>query len=268
MGDSRYPPLGKDSMRLIDKTVLVTGGSQGIGEAICKRFAAEGARVAAVASSSREKAQRIVDAIHKAGGDAQAFTCDVTSVTEIRCLVDEVLAAFGHLDIVVNSAGVFYPTIIGSIDETTFDRMCDINLKGSFFVCDAVAPHMIERGSGCIINIGSTAGVIGRRDYIVYCATKAGVLHMTRALAVALAPHGINVNAIAPGNTETPMNENIRRNPEHAATRETIAGRTPSKRLFTDPDEIAGAALFLASEDAKSMFGSTLLMDEGVTSGY
>ena len=126
-----------------------------------------------------------------------------------------------------------------------------------------LVPHMFERGSGCIVNIGSTAGVIGRRDYVVYCATKAAVLHMTRTLALALAPHGIDVNAIAPGNTETPMNENIRTDPDHAPTRETIAERTPSKRLFTDPDELAGAALFLASEDAEWMFGSTVIMDEG-----
>jgi 3-oxoacyl-[acyl-carrier protein] reductase len=255
-------------MRFTDKTVLVTGGSQGIGEAICKRFAAEGARVAVAASASLDKAQGIADAIRNAGGAAQAFACDVTSVDEIRRLVGDVLAAFGHLDILVNSAGVFYPTVIGSTDEAAFDRMCDINLKGCFFVCNEVVPHMIERGSGCIVNIGSTAGVIGRRDYVVYCATKAAVLHMTRTLALALAPHGINVNAIAPGNTETPMNENIRTDPEHAPTRATIAERTPSKRLFTDPDEIAGATLFLASEDAKSMFGSTVIMDEGVTSGY
>lgn len=255
-------------MRFIGKVVLVTGGSQGIGEAICRRFASEGARVAVVASTDRGKAQQIVDAISANGGAARSFACDVTLVDEIERLVAEVVASFGRIDILVNSAGVFYPTRIGETDELAFDRMCDINLKGVFFMCNAVVPHMIERGSGAIINIGSTAGVIGRRDYIVYCATKAGVLHMTRALAVALAPHGINVNAIAPGNTETPMNENIRNQPEHAAARATIAERTPSKRLFTDANEIAGAALFLASEDAKSMFGSTMLMDEGVTSGY
>jgi 3-oxoacyl-[acyl-carrier protein] reductase len=146
--------------------------------------------------------------------------------------------------------------------------MCDINLKGTSITCNAVAPHMIERGSGTIITIGSTSGDVGRRDFIVYRATKAGVMHRTRALAVALAPHGINVNTIAPGNTETPMNAHIRTEPENAAIRETIAERTPSKRLFADPNEIAGAALFLASDDARSMFGSVVLMDQGITAGY
>jgi 3-oxoacyl-[acyl-carrier protein] reductase len=255
-------------MRFDNKVILVTGGSQGIGEAICRRFAAEGADVAVVASSSLDKAQGVVDAISKDGGGARAFVCDVTSDGAIEALVGAVIAAFGRIDVLVNAAGVFYPTKIGQTDEAMFDRMCDINLKGTFFTCNAVAPHMIERGSGAIINIGSTSGLIGRRDYIVYSATKAGVMHMTRSLAVALAPHGVNVNAIAPGNTETPMNVNIRTEPEYAATRETIAGRTPSKRLFADPNEIAGAAIFLASDDAQSMFGSVVLMDQGITAGY
>jgi len=255
-------------MRFNDKVVLVTGGSQGIGEATCRRFAAEGADVAVVASSSLDKARGVADVIAGEGGHARAFVCDVTSVGAIEALVSEVIAAFGRIDILVNSAGVFYPTRIGETDEAMFDRMCDINLKGTFFTCNAVAPHMIERGSGNIINIGSTSGVVGRRDFIVYSATKAGVMHMTRALAVALAPHGINVNAIAPGNTETPMNVHIRTEPEYAATRETIAARTPSQRLFADPNEIAGAALFLASDDARSMHGSVVLMDQGITAGY
>jgi NAD(P)-dependent dehydrogenase (short-subunit alcohol dehydrogenase family) len=256
------------SMRFANKVVLVTGGSQGIGEATCRRFAAEGAKVAVVASSSIEKAQRVVDGIVEAGGEAHSFRCDVTSVEQIESLVDCVLTSFGYIDVLVNSAGVFYPTRIGQTDEGMFDRMCDINLKGSFFMCNAVAMHMIERGSGKIINIGSASGIVGRRDFIIYSATKAAVIHMTRALAVALAPHGINVNVISPGNTETPMNESIRKDPENAGIRETIAQRTPSKRLFADPNEIAGAAVFLASDDAQSMFGSMLLMDQGMTAGY
>jgi len=255
-------------MQFEDKVVLVTGGSQGIGEAICKRFAAEGAEVAVVASSSLDKARNVVDPIASAGGKAEAYVCDVTSVSAIEALVGAVIKAFGRIDVLVNSAGVFYQTRIGETDEAMFDRMCDINLKGTFFMCNAVAPHMIERGSGTMINIGSTSGVVGRRDYIVYSATKAGVMHMTRALAVALAPHGVNVNAIAPGNTETPMNLHIRTDPENAAIRKTIAERTPSKRLFADPNEIAGAALFLASADARSMYGATVLIDNGITAGY
>lgn len=256
-------------MRFQDRVVLVTGGSQGIGEAICRRFAAEGAIAAVVASTQRAKAQGVADAIVADGGRATAFACDVADVGQIDTLVADVLAEHGRIDVLVNAAGVFYPTRIGETDEAMFDRMCDINLKGTFFVSDAVAQHMIARGGdGRIINFGSAAGVAGRSNYIIYSATKAGVIHMTRSLGVALAPHGINVNAIAPGNTATPMNENVRTEPEYEEIRQTIARATPSKRLFADAHEIAGAALFLASEDANAMYGATILMDEGGTAGY
>ena len=257
-------------MQFSEKVALVTGGSQGIGAAICQRFAAEGAKVAVVASSDRDKAQKVVDAIENdnGNGNAKAFACDVANVAEIDALVADVLAAYGRIDILVNSAGVFYPTLIGETDEAMFDRMCDINLKGTFFMCNAVAPHMIDRGSGKIINLGSTSGVIGRSQFLIYSATKAGVIHMTRSLGVALAPHGINVNAISPGNTKTPMNEHVRTEPEFAELRATIADRTPSQRLFAEANEIAGAALFLASDDAQAMRGAMVLMDEGITAGY
>lgn len=255
-------------MRFVDKTVLVTGGSQGIGEAICRRFAEEGAKIAVVASSDRGKAQKVVDAITADGGSAQAFVCNVANADDVKALVAEVIAAFGHIDILVNSAGVFFQTKMGETDEEMFDRMSDINLKGTFLTCNEVAPHMIGRKSGKIVNIGSTSGVIGRKDFIVYCATKAGVMHMTRAMAVALGPHGINVNVIAPGNTETPMNAHVRNEPEYAEMRKVIAERTLTERLFADPNGIAGAALFLASDDAESMHGAVMLMDQGITAGY
>ena len=254
--------------RFEDQVVLVIGGSQGIGEAICHKFAGEAASVAVVASSEIAKARKVKDEIAGAGGKSEAFVCDVTQVKEIESLITDVLKVMGRIDILVNSAGVFYPTRVCEVDEDMFDRMCNINLKGCFFTCNAVAPHMIERGSGKIINIGSTSGVTGRKDFIIYSATKAGVMHMTRSLGVALAPHGINVNAIAPGNTKTPMNEAVRTQPEFAEIRQTISERTPSKRQFAEPDEIAGAALFLASEDARAMYGSIVVMDEGITAGY
>jgi NADP-dependent 3-hydroxy acid dehydrogenase YdfG len=168
-------------VRFKDRSVVVTGGSQGIGAAIAEGFAAEGAEVAVVASAERTKAQGVVDRIMDAGGSARAFVCDVARTSEIEVLIADVLAVFGRIDVLVNCAGVFYPTRIGETDQAMFDRMCDINLRGTFFTCNAVAPHMIARGSGKIINIGSTAASIGRGDYIVYSATKAGVEHMKDA---------------------------------------------------------------------------------------
>ena len=252
-------------MRFNKKVALITGGSSGIGAEVCVRFAEEGAKVAVVASSSLEKAQLTVD---RCGGKAKAFACDVSDVLQVEGLVSDVVAEFGRIDILVNAAGVFYPTRIGETDEEMFDVMSDTNLKGCFFVCNAVAPHMIAGGGGKIVNLGSAAGTAGRSNYIVYSAVKAGVINMTRSFAAALAPHDINVNCLAPGNTATAMNENVRTEPEYADIFQTIKDKTLSNRAFADPREMAGAVLFLSSDDASAAHGALLLMDEGVSAGY
>ena len=252
-------------MRFEGKVALVTGGSSGIGAEVCARFAEEGARVAVVGGSSMERAQATAA---RCGAGARAYVCDVADVAAIEAMVAQVVADFGRIDILVNAAGVFYPTRIGETDEAMFDRMCDTNLKGCFFVCNAVAPHMIAAGGGKIVNLGSGAGVAGRSNYIVYSAVKAGVINMTRSLAAALAKHDINVNCLAPGNTATPMNENVRSDPGYAAILQTIRDKTPSNRPFADAREMAGAVLFLCSDDARAAHGTLLLMDEGLSAGY
>ena len=253
-------------MRFEGKVALVTGGSSGIGAETCVRLAEEGAQVAVVASSSLARAQATVD---RCGGNARAFACDIADMAQIDRLVAEVIEAFGQIDILVNSAGVFFPTRVGETDEAMFDQMMDANLKGCFFMCDRVGQHMIGRGEGGkIVNMGSGAGIAGRSNYLVYSAVKAGVINMTRSFAVALAPHGINVNCLAPGNTATPMNENVRTEPEYAEIYATIQDKTPSPRAFADPREMAGAILFLCSDDASAAYGAMLLMDEGVSAGY
>ena len=252
-------------MRFENKVALVTGGSSGIGAETCVRFAEEGAKVAVVASASLDKAQATVD---RCGEGAKAFTCDVSDVAQIDKLVSDVMAAYGRIDILVNAAGVFFPTRIGETEEEMFDEMAGANLKGCFFMCNAVAPHMIEGGGGKIVNLGSAAGTAGRSNYIIYSAVKAGVINMTRSLAAALAPHDINVNCLAPGNTATSMNANVRTEPEDAEIYETIKKNTLSNRPFADPREMAGAVLFLSSDDAKAAHGAMLLMDEGLSAGY
>jgi 3-oxoacyl-[acyl-carrier protein] reductase len=255
-------------MKLKDKIALVTGGSSGIGAAICVLFADEGAKVAVVASRDPGKAQAVVDPIVAGGGTAQAFTCDVTDTGQIEALVADVTAALGPIDILVNGAGVFYPTKLGETPEEHFDDIVDSCLKGAFFMCNAVGPQMVEQGSGKIVNFGSTGGIQGRSSYIVYGAAKAGVMQMTRSIACALAPHGINVNCIAPGNTATPMNENVRTEAAYAETRDIIKARALSGRPFSDPQEIAAMALFLVSNAARPMHGETVVMDEGANIGF
>ena len=255
-------------MQLKDKVALVTGGSSGIGAEICALFAEECAHVAVVASRDAGKAQKVVDPILAAGGTAQAFVCNVGDTGQIEKLVSEVEEALGPIDILVNGAGVFYPTKLGETPEADYDDIVDTCLKGAFFLSNAVGPRMIEQGGGKIINFGSAAGLQGRSAYIVYGAAKAAVMQMTKSLACALAPHGINVNCIAPGNTATPMNENVRTEDAYTATREIITQRALSGRPFSDPKEVAAMALFLVSDAAKPMHGETVVMDEGANIGF
>jgi len=254
-------------VKLSGKYALVTGGSQGIGETIAQGLAAEGATVAVVASSNVAKAKVVADKIVASGGKAKPYACDVRDAAAAAGLVKQVLTDFGQINILVNSAGVFYPTPAGETKEADFDRMVDINLKGTWNMINNVAPSMKERKAGKIVNIASVAGTLGIGTYAIYCATKAGIIMMTRALACELAPLGINVNCVAPGNTATPMNEDIRTNPEFKPMLDFMASRTPSGRTYSNPEEIAGIAVFLASDSARAMHGSCVLADEGFSAG-
>ena len=254
-------------MRFNDRIAIVTGGSQGIGARIAERLAAEGAVVAVIASSEQAKAQRVADRINAAGGRAAAHAADVRDANAMDAMVRRVVEAEGRIDILVNCAGVFFPTPVGGTSADEVDRIVDINLKGSFNAINAAVPHMKQVGGGKIVSIASVAGVMGIGGYSLYCATKAGIMMMTRALATELAPARINVNAIAPGNTATPMNEAIRTDPALKPMLDAMAARTPSGRTYSDPDEMAGLALYLLSDEARAMHGSTVLIDEGFSAG-
>lgn len=250
-------------MRFKNKVAVVTGGSQGIGERVCERLAAEGAHVVVVASSSVAKADVVAERIRKAGGSAHGAAANVTDAAQLAALIGQL---GDRIDILVNSAGVFYPTPVGTPGPDVA-RMIDINLTGTFMAISAVAPLMKATRSGKIINLASCAGVMGLKTYSVYCATKAAIMMLTRTLALELAPEGINVNAVAPGNTATPLNEDIRTQPELTAFLNTMAERTPSGQTYSTPDDIANLVLFLASPESRAMHGATVLMDEGFTAG-
>jgi NAD(P)-dependent dehydrogenase (short-subunit alcohol dehydrogenase family) len=254
-------------MKLSGKAALVTGGSQGIGAAIAERLAAEGVSTAVLASASMAKAQVVVDRIRAKGGKAEPFVADVVDGGQVTRLVREAEAKLGPIDILVNSAGVYYATPVGDTDEAAYDRMMDINLKGTWNAINAVAPGMKARKRGKIINISSVAGVMGIGTNAVYCASKAGVIMMTRALANELAPHGINVNCISPGNTETPMNHEVRTNPALKHFLDAMTARTPSGRVYSTAEEIANVTLFLVSDETRAMHGSNVLIDEGFSAG-
>lgn len=254
-------------MRFVDKVILVTGGSSGIGESVARAFAAEGAVVAIVASSDVAKTAPIVGDIAARGGRAKGYAADVTSADAVARLVADVRAELGEIDVLINAAGVYYATPIGGTAEADYDRMADTNLKGTFLTINAVTPHMQARRSGKIVNVASVAAVLGIREFSLYCALKAGIAMLTRSLARELAAHDININAVGPGNTATPLNFAYRTDPVHADYLAGMDAATPSNTTFTDPSEIAGAVLFLCSDEARAMHGAMLLMDEGLSTG-
>jgi 3-oxoacyl-[acyl-carrier protein] reductase len=253
--------------RLSAKKALVTGGSSGIGKSIVALFAREGAHVACVASSDLAKARSVADEVGTTTGSIVPYVGDIGSWNGARGLVERVAQDFDGIDILVTAAGVFYPTPIGYSDPESVERMIDINLLGTIACIDAVVPHMKAQGGGKIVTVSSIAGIIGFGKYATYCATKAGIGGMVKALAIELAPHNINVNAIAPGNTETPINEDIRTKPELQAFYQTIKARTPTKRVYSKPEDMARAALYLSTDDSIAAHGSTMVLDEGFIAG-
>jgi NAD(P)-dependent dehydrogenase (short-subunit alcohol dehydrogenase family) len=249
-------------MRLKDKIALITGGTSGIGEATALLFAREGAKVA-ITGRSAGRGKTVAERIVSEGGKAIFIRTDVRWAAECRAAVDETLRAFAGLDILFNNAGVFYPHTILDCTEEEWDLQMDINLKGTFLMSKAALPGMIERGRGVIINNSSGWGIAGGDAAVAYCASKGGVVLLTKAMAIDHGRQGIRVNCICPGDVDTPML------PEDAKMRglkweDYLAGcaNRPMGRIGT-ADEIAKAALFLASDDSSFMTGAALVVDGG-----
>ena len=254
-------------MKLKNYTALVTGGSSGIGTEVCLQLAAEGVNVGVVASADLGKAQIVVDQIKMDGGKATALVGNVAKPASVAILVKNAEATLGPIDILINAAGVYENTPIGYTDESVIDHLIDINLKGTFRMINAIAPGMKDRRRGKIVNFSSVNAFIGVGSQSLYCACKAGIDLMTRAMARELAPYDVNINSIAPGATKTPMNEALRTLPEHKEVLNSFMSNTPSNTTFSDPAEIARMVVFLASDDGRPMHGSNVLMDEGLAAG-
>ena len=249
-------------MRLQNKVALISGSSVGIGEAIAKRFATEGAEIAVNYKSNDKAANNVVDEIISSGGKAKAFKADVSKVKEIERLQGTVIEEFGAIDILVNNAGVFRTVPVLETTEEIWDEQLDLNLKGYFFMIKTLVPHFIEYGGGKVINISSIAGTGAFPNCPGYCASKGGVVNMTRALAAELGKSKININSIAPGNVATPLNAHVR-GPGNEEYMELMRTLTPTGIDFMDPEDMTGAAVFLASEDSKMVHGETILVDAG-----
>ncbi|MBR72655.1 MAG: hypothetical protein CMM30_06925 [Rhodospirillaceae bacterium] len=247
-------------MRLEGKVSIITGSSRGIGKSIALRFSREGCKVAIVSARDPNAAQAVVDEIEKDGGIAAPFCKDISEVAQCFDLVEEVVSIFGDVDILVNNAGVFKPKLIEETSENDWDQQINTNLKASFFMVQALVPSMKLRRSGKIINITSIAADIGFQNSSAYCASKGGQGNMTRAMCLELAPYGINVNSIAPGNIKTDMNKHLRDQLEYDAIQ---ASKTPSGIGHIDPEELCGAAVYLASGESNSTHGTSIVIDGG-----
>ncbi|MGA8617227.1 MAG: SDR family NAD(P)-dependent oxidoreductase [Candidatus Sulfotelmatobacter sp.] len=250
------------SRRLGNKVALITGGTSGIGEATAILFAAEGAKVT-ITGRSEKRGRAVAEKITTDGGEAMFIRADVRRAAECGRAVNETLRAYNGLDILFNNAGVFFPHTVVDCTEDEWDLQMDVNLKGTFLMSKAALPHMIEQRRGVIINNSSGWGVAGGDAAVAYCASKGGVVLLTKAMAIDHGRQGIRVNCICPGDVDTPML------PEDARMRglkweDYLAGcaNRPLGRIGTT-GEIAQAAVFLASDDSSFMTGAVLVVDGG-----
>ena len=248
-------------MRLEGKKAIVTGASRGLGRAIALAFAREGADVLVNFASREERAKEVVAAIEGLGRSAILHRADVSDAAQVRAMVQAAVAQFGRVDILVNNAGITMPKGPFETSEAEWDRVLAINLKGVFLCSQTVAEGMIAQGGGRIINIASTAGQTGTLSGPAYCASKAGVLGLTKCLARAFALHNVLVNAISPALIDTEIL--YWRTP--AQWKDTLAS-IPLKRLG-NPDDLAETAVFLASSGGNFITGATIDVNGGLYMG-
>lgn len=249
-------------MEFAGRAVLVTGGASGIGRATCLAFATRGAQVA-VADINEEGAQGVAEEIRRQGQVAQAVRMDVTDRGQVAQAVQEVLERLGRVDVLVNAAG--WDRIVPFLESTEdlWDRIIAINFRGVLNTCHVVLPHMVQRGSGVVVNIASDAGRVGSSGETVYSGAKGAVIAFSKALAREMARHNVRVNVVAPGITDTPLLQQIIQAGNEKLI-DAIVRSTPLRRMAR-PEEVADAVVFLASDQASFITGQTLSVSGGLT---
>jgi NAD(P)-dependent dehydrogenase (short-subunit alcohol dehydrogenase family) len=252
-------------MRLKGKVALITGASSGMGKSAALLFASEGAKVIVNYAHSPEKADEVVSAIKRAGGEAVSIAADISKEDSIIVMVDSALKKFGKIDILYNNAGIELQKPVTATTEDEWNNVLDTNLKGMFLCCKHIIPIMVKNGSGSIINTASVAGLAGTSNLVAYSASKGGVIALTRALAIEHAPDKIRVNAICPGAIDTPMIRRfIEASPDPKAMEAQLATMHPLGRMG-QPEDVAKLALFLASDESSFMTGAIIPIDGGYT---
>ena len=241
-----------------EKIALVTGASRGIGSQIAKTLAKKNIFVVVNYSGSKEKAEQTAEEIINAGGKAVVYGCDISDFYATEDMVKEIVKQYGRLDILINNAGITKDNLLMKMKEEEFDAVIDTNLKGSFNTMRHIARYMLKHKSGSIVNISSVSGILGNPGQMNYCASKAGVIGMTKSMARELASRGIRVNAVAPGFIETEMLDQMTDAAKEAGKAQIPFGR------YGKTEEIANTVAFLASEKASYITGQVICVDGGM----
>lgn len=251
--------------QLKGKTALITGAGRGIGEAVAKVFAQQGASVV-VLDVNYDLAEKVTKDIQQAGGEAMSVVADVSKEGEMKQAFEHIVSRFGALDVLVNNAAV---QIIGPLHEFTeeqYDQVVNVNLKGVFIGCKMALPIMMKQRSGVILSISSVLGVVGDHDMGIYGATKGAVIALTKSLAVSYGAYGIRANCVCPGDVNTPMVQHyFDSQPVPAEAREQVSRHYSLKRI-AEPEEVANTLVFLASDEASFISGGSIFVDGGLTS--
>lgn len=242
----------------MSKVAVITGASGGIGAATARRLSAEGFRLVLGYCRSREKAEALCRELRAAGGEAVTFRADITRPAEAAALIDHAVAEYGHLDVLINNAGIAQIKLFTDITPEKWRQMFAANVDGVYHCCRAAVPHLVRQHSGAIVNVSSIWGLCGASCETHYSAAKAAVIGFTQALAKELAPSGVTVNCVAPGAIDTEMNAHL--SPEE---RRALEEEIPLGRMGT-PEEAAAAIAFLAGEDARYFTGQVLSPNGGI----
>lgn len=249
--------------RLADKVVLITGGGTGIGRGIALACAREGAKVAVV-GRRLAKLQETVSEVKAAGGEAIAVACDVSRAADVQNAINKVVETYGKLNVLVNNAGVLSVSTIEEIPEDEWDRLIDANLKGPFLMCRAALPEFRKVGGGSIVNVGSVLGLVAMKKRAAYCASKGGLTLLTKAVAIDHGHENIRANCICPSIVETDLVSELFKTPDGERAKLERLATIPLAR-FGKPNDIAGLAVFLASDESSWLTGAAIPVDGGLT---